>query len=293
MPAPLHIERVLPTPRGVAAAVFAVGTALVATRSGNNLLHLVADTLIAAVIAGAVLPWFALRGVTVERLAPEEVFAGRPTAGRYRVRGGRLALTGLSLREQVDGGDITAFAPRVPTGADVDPHAIWSLTRRGWAELDLVIAHTRHPFGLVDVTASAHLPERVIVFPQPEMGPDTAPPTRPSPLPDLPDELRAWRPGDAWRDVHALVSARSAEAVVRVRRGEDEPDGWIVVAPGTGEALEASVRRATHDVLEAWAVERARGVRVGSSVIPPQPGPGWRRRALEALALFSPPRGGA
>lgn len=293
MPAPLHIERVLPTPRGVAAAVFAVGTALVATRSGNNLLHLVADTLIAAVVAGAVLPWFALRGATVERLAPEELFAGRQTAGRYRVRGGRLALTGLSLREQVDGGDISAFAPRVPAGGDVEPHAIWSLVRRGWADLDVVYAHTRHPFGLVEVTAAAHLPGRVIVYPQPEQLPDAQQPTRPAPLPDVPDELRAWRPGDAWRDVHALVSARSPEAVVRVRRGEEEPDGWIIVPPATGEALEAQLRRAAHEVLEAWDLERPRGVRVGSSVIPPQPGPGWRRRALEALALFSPPRGTA
>jgi uncharacterized protein (DUF58 family) len=275
-----------PTPRGVAALLFTLAVLGVAARTGHNLLYLVAATLSATLLLGVAGPILGLRGVTVTRTPPEELFAGWPARGTWQLTGGPWGCDGLHVVE--DGGLANGWCPRLDAGQTVEVSGTWLCPRRGPLALTSLTLHSHQPFGLLVASARRDAPGEVLVWPGPEAGtPPTEPPRRAVPGP--PADLRPWREGDAWRDVHPLASARSLEPVVRVREDEVLDEGVLLVPPLQGAALEAALRHAAAAVLDAWATGRPVGLRVGATLLPPRTGDAWRRRLLDALALVGEP----
>jgi uncharacterized protein (DUF58 family) len=221
----------------------------------------------------------------VERELPAELFAGQARRGRYLLTGPLSWIGELELWEadgSATGGTGSA------RGSRAEASATWQPARRGWLTLDAVVVFTRAPFGLVEVWGEASLPVRALAFPEPAPGWDPALDTpRPIGLSE-PDDLRAWREGDDWRDVHPLLSSRQLQPVVRTRAPAPETDAWIVVPDLPAEPFEAAIRTATGAVLDAWDQGLPRGLRVGAASLPWYPGPAWRARALELLALAEP-----
>ncbi|MCB9665679.1 MAG: DUF58 domain-containing protein [Alphaproteobacteria bacterium] len=278
-----------PTRDGVAVGVFTVALIGVAMLSRDNLLHLVAAGLLALVLVALGGAIVALRGVAVERVLPEELHAGQPAHGRWRVRrSGVWPLLDLRLEETGGGGD--AMVAEVARGDVVEVGATWRFARRGLHRLGAVRLSTTAPFGLLEVWAEVDLPASLWAWPRPAAPAPETPERHGRPQravdPDDLDHLRPYRVGDRPRDVHWPTSARVGAPMVVVRQGHAPAPVWVEVPPLEGEALEAAISAATGSVLAAVAARRPVGLRVGRSTWPPRVGDAWRRELLTALAAI-------
>ena len=145
----------------------AMGLGVAALNTGNNLLYLLCSLLLALVIVSGILSEQTMRGLRVESLIPEELFAGRPAVGGASVTNGKRWLTSYSVVVEVlgPGGSDSYHLPRLPAGASRLVTWQFAMPERGRHRLAGVRMATRFPFGLFSKVSRVLLDREVVVYP--------------------------------------------------------------------------------------------------------------------------------
>jgi uncharacterized protein (DUF58 family) len=278
---------VRPTHDALALGLFLAATLGVAWWSGDNLLYLVACSLLAVALLSLPGPR-GLRTARLRRRLPDELVARRGARGALVVEAdaplGPFVALDPDARAAVAVGGVERGEAELPVQ--------WRFERRGLVRLRRLTLRTSAPFGLIERQRDIEVEDDVVVWPDPAPGGRCVNGVDPlgaarqdGGTADEVADLRPYRPGDALRDVHAPTSARVGAPIVVVRRPVGQDEAWIVVPAAQGEAFEAELRKAAGALTDAWLAGRAVGLRVGGVVLPPRVGPAWRRRLLEVLAL--------
>ena len=304
-----------PTREGWWCIAVAVGLGVTAMNTGNNLLYLLESMVLALIVVSGILSEQSVRGVRVEPLVPDEIYAGTPCTIGARVRNTKTKRPSFSVAldrpkrggwgvlrsgAPMSNGLTLAYIARL--GAGEERFVTWdeTLPNRGRHRLAGVRVATRFPFGLFVKASRVMGAADVLVYPRrvpppPALlrqanGLGTAPARKRGRGHDLHD-LRAYRSGDDPRLIHWRVTARTGTLTVRELEAETAQDAYVVLR-GDGRA---SAERLEQALAEAAAVASAllkRGARVG--LIAPGldialgQGPGQIRRVLGALALYEP-----
>jgi uncharacterized protein (DUF58 family) len=279
------------TREGRLVAALCVALWAVAAIGGNNLVYLVASAGLACWVLEAALGFANLRGIEVQRVLPDELFAGIDAHGFLMVRNNRRfgASGALGL---TDGSAVGSVAV-VPAGVERRVAVAWRFQRRGPVGLSRIEVVSAFPFGWRQRRVELRVPAEIVVFPRPLA---SRSPFEPAPrsgaelvapqgggTADLVD-LRPYREGDPLRLVHAATSARLGDWFVAIRAAETVPAVWVELDPAL--PFEAAVGRAAGQVVIGFARGAAVGLATPEQRWPPQSGGGWRRSLLEALALL-------
>lgn len=279
-----------PTHEGVATFVLTVAVTGVAF-GGNNLVFIVMCLLWALWAVTLVTGPRNVKNISVERRLPYEVFAGVASAGSFELRSRRWGF-GLLVGEQ-DGG-ASAGVRMLEPGHTRRILARWRFARRGMAELTGVRVSSRFPFGMIEWVVDLQNPVSLVVYPRPraggrlamEDGQREAEANRSTLDRGMGDfvGLRAWRNGEAIKNVHWRTSARVGEWMC-VDRGVDVAKDLVHIRL-EGDDLERALCRASGQVVSAF--ESGCTVRLDLGDAPMGPGNGgrWRSQMLTALALY-------
>jgi uncharacterized protein (DUF58 family) len=290
-----------PTREGWWCLAVTVGLGVTALNTGNNLLYLLESMVLALIVVSGVLSEQSVRGVQVEPVLPDEIFAGTPCAIAARVRNTSTWRPSFSIAlDRPDTGQTLAYLTRLGPGEQRLVTWDETLPHRGRHRLAGVRPVTRFPFGLFVKAARATARVEVLVYPR-----RVPPPpalvrqaagaghgsARRRGRGDELHDLRAYRPGDDPRLVHWRATARTGALTVRELEAQTAHDACLVLrgdGRGDPERLEQALAEAAAG---AGALMRhgARVALVGPGVeVPLGHGPGHARRLLTALALFEP-----
>ena len=288
------------------AIIFGVGFA--ALNTGNNLLYLVFALMLAFLVLSGILSETSLRGISVERIAPREFFAGgpNPIVLRIRNRQARVAAFALSIEDRLATGTGHSaagrcFILRIGPRAVVDRSYTWVPERRGEQAFSSVRVSTRFPFGLFVKSLEIDAAEFVLVYPELQVYSHASPDQRsrrelhdrpgPSRGGDALTGLRVFVRGDAAARVHWRRSVRSGRLVVGERDGETaaEIEVLLQITPKMTRAqVESRISKATSEVVHHLAEGHRVGLRTGAAHYVPGSGAAHRRELLRLLALTSP-----
>jgi len=205
-----------------AALLFTVGTSVQA-----GWLLVLSSVLLGAALAGLLLPLRMVRGVRVERRAPEEAFQGEVVAIELTVTNrGR----GMKLGLEVEDPHVARTRMMVPPLGAGDRTVIGTTrraARRGVQESTAVSVRSAAPFGVAQARRAVDAPGRTVVYPAVvSLGRvpliDLAP-TRDVAMHTAPRRgsgpeylgIREYRVGDSMRHVHWPSTARHGQVMVR------------------------------------------------------------------------------
>jgi len=200
---------------------------LIGTNVQAGWLYVLAALLLGALAAGLVLPFAALRGLSMELVAPDEAEQGMPTIVEVRVGG-----PSRGVRRNVTVSDthlepVDAVLPPIGRRDRIDVSTLRTPRRRG--EVLTVQAELRSnaPFGVAERRVRAKLHARTLVLPRvfplgtlPFVEPITTNVRAVHEAPRRgqgPDYLgiREYRAGDPMRHVHWALTARHGRLMVR------------------------------------------------------------------------------
>lgn len=291
------------------AIIFGVGFA--ALNTGNNLLYLVFALMLAFLVLSGILSETSLRGISVERVVPREIFAGGPNPVVLRIRNkhARVAAFALSVEDRLasETGPVAAgrcFLLRVGPRAVIERSYTWVPERRGEQAFASLRVSTRFPFGLFVKSLEIDAPESALVYPMLQVHAHPTPDQlsrreihdRPgaSRGGDALTGLRVFVRGDAAARVHWRRSVRSGRLVVGERDGETsaEIEVLLQITPVMTRAqVESRVSKATSEVVHHLAEGHRVGLRTGAAHFIPGSGAAHRRDLLRFLAVVSPEPG--
>jgi uncharacterized protein (DUF58 family) len=235
-----------------------------------------------------------LAGVIVRGAGTEPPFAGQDA--RFLV-----SLDNPSVRPRLDL-EATAGGRRgrpicVDAGADAGLALCIPTRRRGRVHLARYELETRYPFSLFRAWAVLHPEADCLVYPAPAVA---APPPPPSEADDAGGEagageedfagLKDYHPGDPPRRIAWKAHARGGELLVKQFAGTVTPAPVFDLARAPGADLEARLSVLARWIVDAHAAGEPFGLKLPGVFVPPEPGERQRRRCLEALAEFQPPR---
>lgn len=294
------------------AIIFGVGFA--ALNTGNNLLYLVFALMLAFLVLSGILSEASLRGISVERILPREVFAGaaNPVLLRIRNRQTRVAAFALSIEDRLaarGGRGAQAvgrtFVLRVGPGAVVDRSYALVPDFRGELELESLRVSTRFPFGLFVKSVEFEALEHVLVYPAlaalehaaEARGSRQETDQRPgrSPVGDALSGVREFVRGDSTARVHWRRSVKSGRLVVGEREGHTAAEVEILLlinAEMTRDAIEGRISKAASELVHHLDAGHRVGLRTRSVRFAPASGPGHRRELLCFLARVEAEPGG-
>ena len=307
---------ILPTASGWLFALLLLALLLASINYQLNLGHLLTFSLASAGLVALHATHAALRGLELELVSAEPVFAGERLELQIRLddrhparRPWRFGRHGILLRWREPAGTETgtdAAAPRstgVPEGGSVTVRLERPTPRRGAQALPPLEIESRFPLGLFRAWAVWRIAREPLVWPAPE--PDAPPlpepldPGDPGPrrlarpgAEDGESGMRAWRRGDRPSQVLWKQSARSLAGggTLLVRDPPPRPEPGrelrLEAAQLAGLDDEARLRRLCAWVLEAELQQRRWELVLGALHIGPGSGAAQRRAALDALALW-------
>lgn len=292
-----HYNMIAPTREGWAYLALLAGVMFGAVNTGNNLVYIVLGVLLGMLVVANVLAEWNLRGLSVERRFPAEVFAGIPATGSFVLKNPRGAGTAyaieLSERGAVQGhATVESCAPVSSVEVPVD----WVFPARGDNVLGAIRVASSFPFGLVRRWRDLPVPAVLLAYPAPSGRPpppradgDGDEPTARSRPADLGDfaGLRPYRQGDPLRRVHWPSSARSPEPLVVTRSAAGTESLVLEVPPHlSGSPREEAIRRVVGSAEAHFARGDAVGLSADNLALEPRPGPSARRTLLTRLALL-------
>jgi uncharacterized protein (DUF58 family) len=284
-----------------------------AVNTGNNLLYLVLSLMLSFLVLSGVFSESALRGVTVERRLPGELFAGAPGSVGLEIRNTkqRIAVFALVVEdlllpdpERPGAGPLPAgrvFVLRMPPGAAEMRLYRLHPERRGELGFAGFRLSTRFPFGLFSKALWIDAPHTALVYPGLERNvPPPAERERPGGSRAAGTErsagseasgLREHRLGDAVRRIHWRASLRTGRLVARELERERDAEAEVVlrtrgVAPG--ERFEQAVRRAASQAVALLEAGTSVALRTDALRLAAGSGPGQRRAILRFLARVEP-----
>jgi len=304
----LRPPRILrPTRAGWCFFAIVLGVGFAALNTGNNLLYLVLSLLLSFLVLSGLFSESALRGISVARRLPRELYAEHDNGVWLEVRNHQRRVPSFALVVEdllATGPDEIvpvgrAFALRVGPGASESRRYLLRPERRGPLALRGFRVTTRFPFGLFSKSRILEAPAEALVFPAVD-------PVRSEP----PDGggcedgaldrhvrgsglqvagVREHRPGDGLRRVHWRSSLRRGELLVRETEDERRSEVEVRLEARAGASFEGDVRRAASEVVAYLDA----GLRVALSTpaarFEPDDGAAQRVRLLSHLATVDPP----
>lgn len=285
------------------AIVFGVGFA--ALNTGNNLLYLVLALLLAFLVLSGLLSEASLRGLRIERVLPNELFAGHPNRVVLRIHNQQRKLASFAVtvedRLETDSGPESAgrcFVLRIGAVERCDRSYVLSPAHRGEIHFSGLRASTRFPFGLfvksVDLdaeTSALAYPEILTATVERERtfsGEDDATPSAEAPRTgDEIGGLREWVAGDPMQRIHWRRSLRAQKLVVGEREGDGRSEIEVLLRlPATLSAsqVEQRVSRAASEVVAHLEAGLAVGLRSREIAFPATRGHAHRTALLTHLA---------
>lgn len=290
--------RVWPTRDGWVVLSGALGLAVVAWMSANNLLYMIAAPVWAAWLLSLPIGVDNLRRIGVRRVLPAELYAGRDAPGTLLIEGPRWGWGASALEVFDEGTGAVGWLDHVAPGATSSVAVRWRFEARGLGRLSAMVVRSSFPFGLLEHTRWIERPAQILVYPRPLPSTGAA---RSIPGLGLDDEraggsgemvdLRCYLPGDSIRRIHWPTTVRLGTWVVVERAQEHDVAVEIEVRPAaTSSAWEREISQACGEVQRALAS----GLRVGLRTpdlpacpgqrLRPSGGQGWRRTLLDTLA---------
>ena len=299
-----HPRRTIwPTRDGWWSLLVVIGLGVAAINTGNNLLYLLDSLLFGIIVMSGILSEMVMRGLWLNGIEPEEIYAGQPAPFGAVATNRKRWLTSYSVTVETRG---LASRPRVLYVPRIGPGEerllTWeeTLPTRGRHRLAGLRITTRFPFGLFVKASRPILQSSVVVFPavhpiSPELlrqlgAVGHAPARRRGGGSDL-YNLRGYRSGDDPRLIHWRSTVKTPTLMVRELEAETTEDTRLILL-GTGTpgspALEAALSEAasiaTHLIRAGAGVELVGPgffVRLGR-------GRPHLARLLTALALYDP-----
>ena len=290
---------------------------LVAVNADVNLLVVILGLGFGALVVSAFFNWVSLRGIDVERVAPEVVVAGQPFVVRLSVtnrkRWGRsrgLHIVDALSRESPMAPPeayIRVLRPRETRTIEIP--AVCPV--RGRIQFGTIAVGTRFPFGLFTKYLLIHRPDEVVVFPRlGRLNADLQNAIRTLDEGHLEgtasqqagdDEfygIREFREGDNPRRIHWRRSARTGQLMIREMARSRATQIWCVVDTRVAQddaaaaaRLEAAISCAATTICHGLD----RGARIGLIcngeplvVMPPGGGRSHGPRLLRQLAVREP-----
>lgn len=283
----------------------ALGLGVAALNTGNNLLYLLCSMLLALVVVSGLFSEQTMRGLRVEGLLPDEIYAGRPAVMGAAVVNTKRWLASYSLAVEVRDPvrPVSFHLPRMGPGER--RLVTWQcvVEARGRHRLPGVRIATRFPFGLFSKISRLLLAEEVVVFPAvrplARLRPDTRAAAgsgarRRGRGHEL-HRLREYRPGDDHRLIHWRSTARAQVLITRELEAEAALDTCIRLV-GTGRSDPARLEAALSDAasLGVHLLRAGAAVEVVGPGLLVAAGRGreHERLLLTALALYCPPVAG-
>ncbi len=305
------------------AIIFGVGFA--ALNTGNNLLYLVLSLMLSFLALSGVMSESALRGITVRRRLPRELYAQRENSVLLEIANQQRRVPAFAivvedvLRLARDGTRQTrggshgrkrktaepagrCFTLRIGPGEVETRRYRFQPLRRGHVTFSGFRVSTRFPFGLFLKSREITAPAQALIFP--EVTPSRCRPT-PRKARDSGSAanlarsqggtvagLREFEDGDSMRRVHWRSSLR--RSVLMVSETEDDVDLEVEVVLSasrdrggapTGDRFERRVSRAASEVVEHLQRGLAVALRTDAIYLPAETGPRHRIRLLSFLAL--------
>jgi uncharacterized protein (DUF58 family) len=222
------------------------------------------------------------------------VFAGELAGFRIQIENpGSLARTSLAL--QLSGRQPEYFD--VVRGGFKEVEAKTPAELRGVLYPGRIRIFTTYPLGLFYAWAIVDLDIHCLVYPKPEAGPVSLPPSQTAggegSATGIGEEdfagLRTFRPGDSPRRIAWKAFARNEVFLSKQFSGSAAAQLWLDfgdIADALG--LEAKLSRLARWVIESEAAGLKYGLRLPGSEYDPDSGALHRDRCLQALALFKP-----
>ncbi len=293
--------RVQPTRTGLGYGMLLLGVLVAAVNTGNNLLYVVLAGQLAVLVVSNLLAEVNLRGLTVRRRLPPELFAGQAAAGSYELENQRRRGPALTVHiEELDGGGAHGLVGFVDRGDTALAPVRWRFSSRGTQRLGRVRLYSEFPFGLVRRSLVLDMPAEVLVYPAPAEGRSGVPalvggatredPRRRGREGDF-QSLRPYQPGDPIRDLHWPTTARTRKPMVVQRAAAGAPEVVVRVEEAEGERWERALSQAAGEVEQHARHGDAVGLHLAGQLLEPRTGDAWRRHLLTRLAL-APVRGG-
>ncbi len=298
-----------PTRAGWIFFLITFGVGFAALNTGNNLLYLVLSLMLAFLVLSGVLSESALRGITVRRRLPRELFAEafctvglEITNRQQRVPSFAIVLedraTEVDTAERVVGRN---FVLRAGPGRTEIRAYRFRPRRRGPIRFSGFRVSTRFPFGLFTKAFTLEHPERALVYPALET---TRAPAHFGARRESGDGiggawgdgslvagLREYRSGDPLRRIHWRSSLRRGDLVVRDVEREHQSEVEVRLRTGgqpPGQPFERAVRWAASEVVALLDAGSRVALRTDSTLIAAESGSGQRARLLAFLARVGP-----
>ncbi|MDD5031229.1 MAG: DUF58 domain-containing protein, partial [Rhodoferax sp.] len=233
-----------------------------------------------------------LRGLTMNVIAPDAVFAGtNATFDVQLVNQRRRPRWAISVA--VAGSDQWVCSD-VAGQASASVQLRWRPARRGLHRLPTLSARTLFPLGTFRVWTVWRPAAQVLVYPHAEDGAPPLPlgaadaqagPAHASQHSGEPDGVRPYRRGDALKNIVWKKAAKTGELVSRDSAAQYHHTLWLERPATALSDPEAQLARLCAWVLQAHALGLHYGLRVGNTEIAPDHGPAQLERCLRALAL--------
>jgi uncharacterized protein (DUF58 family) len=240
-----------------------------------------------------------LRGLTLRLRPAAPVFAGDPARLEVVMSNPGAARHGIGLRFQQRPKEQRNAWCDVPALGQASASLSMVPAARGWHAVPALLVETRFPFGLFRAWTIWRPASPVLAYPRPEQPPVALPLAQSTPGgaqqlgqgqgSEL-DGVRAWRRGDALRQVVWKKAARSGHLVSRETTAETSRELWLdwQSAQGTDRAgPEQRLSRLAAWVLEAEHQGLLYGLRLPGQQFSPDRGDAHRRLLLRELALCS------
>lgn len=235
-----------------------------------------------------------LRGLNLHLKPPQPVFAGEAATLELVLDNPGHARHGVGLGLAEGGWAGLAFCD-VPAGGSTVLRLAHQAPRRGLHRLPTLLVETRFPLGLFRAWTVWRPAAQQLVWPAPEQPARPLPPAPGGLGGELPvqrgsgsefDGVRAWRRGDALRQVVWKKVARSGELVSRDTAASAASTLVLDFSACGATEPEARLARLTTWVLAAERGGRSYVLRLPGQELPAASGDGQRQAALRALALW-------
>lgn len=235
-----------------------------------------------------------LRRLTLQLRAPAPVFAGEPATLEVVVTNPGRARTGIGLGVAPASRRGAAWVD-IPDHGQANARLRFVAPGRGRHRLPALVADTHFPLGLFRAWTLWRPAAQVLVYPAPEAPPPPLPAPPASGDGERPgrigagnefDGVRAWRRGDALRQVAWKKSARGGDLVSRDARATSAHALWLDFAQAGAIDAESRLSRLAAWVIAAEALGLNFGLRLPGIELAAGGGEPQRRSALEALALW-------